>query len=295
MTQRENHKKPAPAIVLRAMLCVALVAALAGCAVQPPQPSANILLLGEVHDNPMGHQRRFADLRRRVEDGWRPAIVMEQFDRENQAALTQAQATCADAQCVIAAAGGKRWEWPYYEPVVALALRYRLPLVAGNVSRADAAVAMQQGLPAVLGAETVVAFRLQESLSGDLFEGQRRAIETGHCGKLPDSMAQGMVRAQVARDVWMAKMLQEHAKPAAVLLAGNGHVRKDLGLPRWLTASTHANTQVHGYVELGDADNTTAYDQTTTVAAHQRPAPCLGFVTPTPPAASQPPGLQPKE
>lgn len=262
------------------LLAVLAAAGLAGCAVQPVQPPANILLLGEVHDNPLGHQQRFADLRQRVEGGWRPAIVMEQFDRENQAALTQAQAACADAQCVIAAAGGKRWEWPHYEPVITLALRYRLPLVAGNVSRADAAIVMKQGLPAVLGADTVAAFGLQEPLPADLFDGQRLAIETGHCGKLPDSMALGMVRAQVARDVWMAKMLQDHAQTGAVLLAGNGHVRKDLGVPRWLTASTRAKTQVRGYVEEGDAIEPAAYDQTITVAAHPRPDPCLAFTRP---------------
>ena len=166
-----------------------LTAAVTGCAVQPPQTSANMLLMGEVHDNPMGHQQRFDDLRKRVESGWRPAIVMEQFDRENQAALTKAQANCPGAQCVIQAAGGKRWQWPFYEPVITLALQYRLPLLAGNVSRTDAVIAMKQGLPAVLDANTVAAFRLQDPLPADLFAGQRHAIETGHCGKLPESMA----------------------------------------------------------------------------------------------------------
>nr|WP_315490038.1 ChaN family lipoprotein [uncultured Rhodoferax sp.] len=260
-------------------------AALSGCAVPPNVPSANILLLGEVHDNPLGHQRRLADLQERILVGWRPAIVMEQFDRENQAALTQAQASCADAQCVIQAAGGKRWEWPLYEPVIALALRHKLPLLAGNVSRSEAAMVMQQGF-AVLGADTVAAFRLDAPLPVDLFEGQRRAIEIGHCGKLPEGLAQGMVRAQVARDVWMAKMLQDNAQTGAVLLAGNGHVRKDLGVPRWLVlTTTPIRFQVHGFVEQGAADSTAAYDVTHTVAVHPRPDPCLAFTTP--PTANQ--------
>ncbi len=147
---------------------------------------------------------------------------------------------------------------------------------------------MEQGLPAVLGAGTVAAFQLQLPLPADLFDGQRHAIETGHCGKLPESMAPGMVRAQVARDVWMAEMLLDHAKPAAVLLAGNGHVRKDLGVPRWLPVTMRADTQVFGYVEQGDVMSTAAYDKTTTVAAHPRRDPCLAFATP--PAAS----LQPR-
>lgn len=280
---------------VRTVLVAALAAtALVGCAVQPAQPSAKFLLLGEVHDNPTGHQQRFADLRKRVEAGWRPAIVMEQFDRENQGVLTQAQANCTDAQCVIKAAGGKRWQWPFYEPVIALALQYRLPLVAGNVSRAEAAIVMKQGLPAVLDASTIAAFRLLEPLPADIFNGQRQEIETGHCGKLPESMAPGMVRAQVARDVWMAKMLLNHADATgAVLLAGNGHVRKDLGVPRWLPAAARADTLVHGYVEQGDTVPAAAYDRTHAVAAHPRPDPCLAFATP--PVASQPSSSPSKE
>jgi uncharacterized iron-regulated protein len=50
-----------------------------------------VLLLGEVHDNAQGHKLRYELLRQRVEAGWRPAIVMEQFDRENQDLLDKAQ------------------------------------------------------------------------------------------------------------------------------------------------------------------------------------------------------------
>lgn len=274
------------------LLVALLAAALGGCAAPPTQPPVQLLLLGEVHDNPHGHQQRLAELQKRVEAGWRPAIVMEQFDRENQGALTQSHATCGDAQCVIQAAGGKRWEWPYYAPVIDLALRYRLPLVAGNVSRAEAAIAMKQGLAAVFSPQTLDAFRLGEPLPTDLFDGQRRAMETGHCGKLPESMASGLVRAQVARDVWMAKTLLDNAATGAVLLAGNGHVRKDLGVPRWLPVATRMGTRVFGYVEQGDADSTAAYDKTTTVAAHPRPDPCLAFITPS--TASHPPSPKPR-
>lgn len=286
MAQPKSPQSSAATMVMRALSSVLLfAAALSGCAVQPALSSEHTLLLGEVHDNPLGHQQRFADLQKRVEAGWRPAIVMEQFDRENQAALTQAQSSCADAQCVIQAAGGKRWEWPLYEPVIALALRHKLPLLAGNVSRAEAAMVMKQGF-AVLGADTVAAFRLDAPLPADLFEGQRRAIEIGHCGKLPEGLAQGMVRAQVARDVWMAKMLQDNAQTGVVLLAGNGHVRKDLGVPRWLVLATAPSRfQVHGYTEQDGADNTAAYDVIHTVSVHPRPDPCLAFTTP--PTANQ--------
>ncbi|MES2950133.1 MAG: ChaN family lipoprotein [Pseudomonadota bacterium] len=293
MEALKTNKSRVSVAFLRCLLPMGLVATLWGCAAQPTLPPARIVLLGEVHDNPQGHNQRNALLRQWAEGGWRPAIVMEQFDREKQAALSQAQATCADAQCVIQAAGGKRWEWPYYEPIIELALRYRLPLVAGNVSRAEAAMVVKQGLSAVLSAETMEAFRLRGPLPLDVLEGQRRAIETGHCGKLPDTLAPGMVRAQIARDVWMAQMLLDNARPDAVLIAGNGHVRKDLGVPRWLFAAGPVHIQVHAYVEQGEADNAAAYDVTHKIAVHQRPDPCLAFSTP--PTESLPSGPTPKE
>jgi uncharacterized iron-regulated protein len=50
----------------------------------PVLHAPKILLLGEVHDNPDGHQQRYEFLLRLIESGRRPVLVMEQFDRENQ-------------------------------------------------------------------------------------------------------------------------------------------------------------------------------------------------------------------
>src|SRR5450830_1457323 len=60
----------------------------------PAGPNPQVLLLGEVHDNAAGHRLRYELLRQRVEAGWRPAIVMEQFDRENQDLVDKALKGC---------------------------------------------------------------------------------------------------------------------------------------------------------------------------------------------------------
>lgn len=163
-------------------LCVGIALLLTAWANQAASSTAaRIMLLGEVHDNPDGHRQRTNALRGEVEAGFRPALLMEQFDRENQAALTQAQ--CRDADCVIAAAGGKRWEWPLYKPVIELALRYRLPLIAANVSRADAGKVIGGGLPAALEPETIRQFKLDQALPTDLATRQRQATVT--CARTP--------------------------------------------------------------------------------------------------------------
>jgi hypothetical protein len=42
-----------------------------------------------------------------------------------------------------------------------------------------------------------------------------------------------------------------------VLLAGNGHVRTDIGVPRWLDPATRQRSEAIGLLEAGDNDTPT--------------------------------------
>lgn len=260
---------------LAAALVLAACAAPAGPTRGLDALAPRVLLLGEVHDNPDGHARRYAWLEARVDAGWRPTIAMEQFDRDRQADLDRALAECADAACVIRRAEpeGQRWEWPLYAPVIELALARRLPLRAANLSRADASRVVREGYRAALDDATIASFGLDRPLARDLADGQRRAIDEGHCQQLPASIAEGMVRAQVARDVWMAKVVAAEAGrgDGVVLLAGNGHVRRDLGVPRWLEGTAGARAFSVGFVEE-PAEGT--FDERVAIVPHPRVDPC---------------------
>jgi len=260
---------------LAAALVLAACAAPAGPTRGLDALAPRVLLLGEVHDNPDGHARRYAWLEARVDAGWRPTIAMEQFDRDRQADLDRALAECADAACVIRRAepDGQRWEWPLYAPVIELALARGLPLRAANLSRADASRVVREGYRAALDDATIASFGLDRPLARDLADGQRRAIDEGHCHQLPASIAEGMVRAQVARDVWMAKVVVAEAGrgDGVVLLAGNGHVRRDLGVPRWLEGKAGARAFSVGFVEE-PAEGT--FDERVAIVPHPRVDPC---------------------
>lgn len=260
---------------LAAALVLAACAAPAGPTRGLDAVAPRVLLLGEVHDNPDGHARRYAWLEARVDAGWRPTIAMEQFDRDRQADLDRALAECADAACVIRRAepDGQRWEWPLYAPVIELALARRLPLRAANLSRADASRVVREGYRAALDDATIASFGLDRPLARDIADGQRRAIDEGHCQQLPASIAEGMVRAQVARDVWMAKVVAAEAGrgDGVALLAGNGHVRRDLGVPRWLEGTAGARAFSVGFVEE-PAEGT--FDERVAIVPHPRVDPC---------------------
>ena len=143
------------------------------------------LLLGEVHDNAAQHALRRDLLAAMLAGGDRPALLLEQFDREHQAALDAASQALAqpspaalDAQTdavVRAGNGGPGWHWPFYRPYIRLALAHGLPIVAANVSRAEARRVMQQGLAATGWRADVPA---------DIARAQADAIEASHCGQL---------------------------------------------------------------------------------------------------------------
>ncbi len=262
-------------------MVVIVVAALGACAGSPGEASQiqrlatalasrPIALLGEVHDNAGQHALRAAALRVLLDGGARPALLFEQFDRERQRDLDQALARAgvtADEVIAAGAPAGKApsgWDWALYRPYIALALEYRLPIVAVNVSRADARRVVDVGL-AALGFDA--------SVPGDIESAQQQAIVAGHCGMLDAVQALRLVRAQVARDQLMARAIETHAARGALLLAGNGHVRRDIGVPRWLGATTRARSVSIGLLEKGDAD-AARYDIAFTTPSQSRPDPC---------------------
>ena len=125
------------------------------------------------------------------------------------------------------------WPWQFYGPLVEHTFRAGLPILAGNISResigsiyADSAAAP----PQVLSVPAV------EQLHVD--------IDESHCGMLPESQFPAMVRVQQARDQAMAnKLLVPGDGEVSVLIAGNYHVRQDLGVPNYLLAMASGLTR----------------------------------------------------
>lgn len=236
-----------------------------------------LYLLGEIHDNPHGHVQRLALLATLIADRPKPVIAMEQFDRDQQAPLDSAMLTCADADCVIRAAGGTGWQWLFYKPVIELALAHKIRIIGVNVSRSDTFKIARDGFRAVFDSPTISQFGLERSLDSAFNFKQLEAIDMGHCRMLPKQALPGMVNAQVARDVWMAKVIQENSAQPVILLAGNGHVRKDIGVYYWLSEAERARSEVHAFVEDVGDDSTTMFDRTHRLASIERPDPCAVF------------------
>jgi uncharacterized iron-regulated protein len=109
-------------------------------------------------------------------------------------------------------------------------------------------------------------------------QAQEQEINHGHCNALPKAMWASMARAQFARDAALAHLLERHAAGGAVLLAGNGHVRRDIGVPRWFDEIAASRTLVVGFVEAGGLDPLPSqFDKVVRTARAPRADPCDGF------------------
>ncbi|WP_256646804.1 ChaN family lipoprotein [Thermomonas paludicola] len=266
----------------RHALLLPLLIALSACSTPATvsDVAPQVLLLGEVHDNAAGHAARVALLQGKLAAGWRPAIAMEQFDTDQQPALDAAMRECADAACVIAkvAAAKSSWTWEYYTPVIALALQYKLPLYGANLSRGEASKVVKDGFAAALPAALIAHYSL-DTLPSGVLAAQENAVRDSHCGALPEALVGPMAKAQIARDVVMAQTLRAHATGGVVLIAGNGHVRRDIAVPYWLRRSGFAPHAV-GFLE--PSADAAAFDEVRRIPLTQRADPCAGFNAPKP-------------
>jgi uncharacterized iron-regulated protein len=186
--------------------------------------TARYVILGETHDNPEHHRLQRDALEALAARGAPRALAMEQFDSEHQKALDAAQARGADAEALADAGHFDRegWGWAMYRPLVEFARQQNWPLLAGNLSRAEArgivAEPSRSGLPP---AEP----RIRQVLEADMVH--------GHCGSRPDARRlAAMVEAQRARDARLAQALA--TRSPGVLITGNGHARRDAGVPLYL-------------------------------------------------------------
>lgn len=188
--------------------------------------AADIVLLGELHDNLRHHELRGQLIASLAGKGL--SIVAEHLPQGERVGFV------SDTRTDLVAAGfdPAGWEWPAHEKLYEQIRASGMPLVGGNLPKDEARQIFMQGvtaLPKRMG-QTYEKSRLdgtaEKILDHDLIE--------GHCGKLPDRYLLRMRFAQRITDIALTHALLDH-KPS-VLVAGNGHVRKDYGVPQVIAA-----------------------------------------------------------
>lgn len=266
------------------LLGAAEIAAHPVAELSPAVQGADYLLLGEVHDNAAGHALRLSWLDQlQARQPW--ALAMEQFDIENRNSLEKALQEIRGSGKVVDVAAGARavaenggfnfkgWRWSLYEPVLVRVLQQGIPLYPANLSRKSlGAIIRGQQAPPPEPSQWSVAQRAA----------LLKEVQEGHCNLMPESELPLLAAAQRARDLTMAEAMvrarRDTGRPV-ILLAGNGHVRKDLAVPVWLhQLDPGAKIVSVAVLERGgkpeDRPTTEGFDAVYWVAREERPDPC---------------------
>lgn len=255
-----------------------------------PQPVATLLiriaesdfvLLGEVHDNAAQHRLRGELITAFA--ARKPAVVFEQFAASETAMSVPESGAPIEPWLDAHGFDRKAWGWPLHRPVVDAAIASGRSLWGSGVSRESLRAVVRGGDSAAPAELQSIMARAPLDSAGK-FAIDQELIE-GHCGKLPVSMIPGMRAAQVTRDAAMTHaLLLAGADGPAWLIAGNGHVRRDMGVPRLLAkAAPKQKLLVVGLLEqesdgsAPSAESRKPYDYVIVTPRAERPDPCAGL------------------
>ena len=202
--------------------------------------SAPHVLIGEKHDNPDHHRFQLCMLQRLQAKRQHGALLMEMIEPDQQSAVDRLQGELAHDEATLEQELGwsEGWDWQLYGPLVRWGLTHPERLLAANLTEEE-----MRALYRAPAAETSL-------YAPDAIAELNELISTSHCGKLPEDQFPAMLRIQQGRDQRMAEQLAEAPTPA-LLLAGNYHVRRDLGAPLYWPADGPAAPLVVMLVEAG--------------------------------------------
>lgn len=213
--------------------------------------TADVLLLGETHDNPLHHENQQKLLKARIESGARPALMMEQLDAENQQALDRALAgSNRDEVFKRVTKLVKFSNWESYQPLLAIAIDNKLPVIAANISNQHLQPVVWRGYAAYDAGELkrlAVEAVWNETRQNYLV----RNMGGAHCGQLKDELREGLTRSQRLRDALMVDSAVTSISRGVVAIVGSSHARRDIGLPLYFAArAPSARILSIGFVEV---------------------------------------------
>ena len=167
----------------------------------PPLLAADVLLLGEVHDNPAHHAEQAA----RVAALAPFALVFEMLTAEQAALVTDDLRP--DAAALAEALGWADSGWPdfaLYHPIFTAVPGARI--YGAAVPRATARSALETGIVAHFGLADAARFGLSTPLPEDEQTAREAFQQAAHCGAMPEAMLPVMVDLQRLRDAELARV-----------------------------------------------------------------------------------------
>ncbi|WP_306111196.1 MULTISPECIES: ChaN family lipoprotein [Roseovarius] len=230
------------------------------------QAPADIVILGEVHDNPDAHLGQAAA----ISELQPSAVVFEMLTAGEGARVNTDRSLAEEAWT---ASGWS--DFDLYAPIFD-ALE-GVTIIGAAAPRDSVRTVYTEGAAKIFGTDAA-RFGLDTPLPDDQQALREEMQFSAHCEAMPRDMMAGMVAVQRYRDAVFARAaldaLDTHGAPI-VVIAGNGHARTDWGIPAMIArAAPDVSTHSIGFVEAG---TDTPFDETRTVPTAQRDDPCASL------------------
>lgn len=265
-----------PGILPAALLVLTTISAAAGelpAQLLERMRAADVVVLGEVHDNPAHHAVQAAAIRALAPK----AVVWEMLTPETAAQINAAGPAASDRVDRALALGATDWPgFAIYRPVLAAAAD--LPFLGALVPRSKTRAVPESGLAAAFGTEAA-RYGLTRPLPA-VEQAVREAEQAeAHCNALPEAQLPMMVDIQRLRDAVLARAvvtaLARHGSPV-VVITGNGHARADRGMPAVLRR-VRPDLKILALGQSEDGRIEGRFDAVLDAPAVERPDPCAVF------------------
>lgn len=241
--------------------------------------SAQVILLGEQHDNPIHHEIQAGVLKALADEGRLKTVIFEQVDWTYQGTL--AQLNRDNFERLEKKLDWKDSGWPdfdMYQPLFKTAFTARAKIVAGGLPKNRVQALYSAGYEIAFNAAEIERIKLRVPLDGQATELLQKEIFDGHCKMIPEDHVQKMIPIQRARDAALVKGYINEADNSGVtvFILGNGHARKEFGVPSLLrTINPKLKLWSVGIQEVGsDVFPEGAFDKVIITPKVEREDPC---------------------
>lgn len=235
---------------------------------------ADVVILGEVHDNPAHHLWQAEALRALAP----AAVVFEMLSPDQAARVTPDLLAMPEAL-----ARALDWQasgWPdftLYQPVfgsldTAAIYGAALPYDVVRAAVSDGAAARFPGDAGVFG--------LDRPLPQDQQALREEMQAEAHCNALPATLLPGMVEAQRLRDAGFAATVLEALETSGgpvVLITGNGHARTDWAVPAMIALAAPEVVVISAGQFESEPDPDVPFDLWHVTEPALREDPCAAF------------------
>ena len=243
--------------------------------------NAEVVYLGELHDNAQHHAIQTRILEALLADGSRPALAFEMVPETRQAGLEAAVRSDAEPGEVNRQLEWSAQGWPdfvMYWPLFELARKNGLPVIATDLDPAVNRRISRNGL----GAAGPDSARLRSAMPDDPARDKEivHRIRDAHCNQISESRAMRMLESWYARNVVMARRVSDALAqaPQVVVIMGRGHASPGAVTEQVRSLRPGTRQLVVGFFE-GKADALVGETADVVWITPSRPRedPCLSF------------------